>query len=78
MPGFLQVPGINYFDTYALVMCLTFIWTILALAARNGMEIHQINIKGAYLNGELNDNKLIYMHQPPGYPSKDYPAHFTC
>ena len=32
------------------------------------MEIHQIDIKGAYLNGELTDEEVIYMKQPPGYP----------
>ena len=59
--GFSQISGINYFDTYALVAHLASIWTILTLAAHNGMEIHQIDIKGAYLNGKLNDNEVIYM-----------------
>ena len=31
--GFLQIPGIDYFDTYAPVAHLALIWTILALAA---------------------------------------------
>jgi len=31
------------------------------------MEMHQIDIKGAYLNGELNANEVLYMHHPPGY-----------
>ena len=41
----------------------------MALAARDDMEMDQIDIKGAYLNGELTPDEIIYMHQPPGYAS---------
>ena len=76
--GFSQIPGINYFNTYAPVACLASIWMILALVAQNDMQIHQIDIKGAYLNGELNNDELIYMHQSPGYTSKEHPANYVC
>ena len=33
------------------------------------MEIHQIDIKGAYLNGKLTSEEKIFMRQPPGYAS---------
>ena len=65
--GFSQVPGVDYFDTFAPVAKLASIRTVLALAAAKDMEIHQIDIKGAYLNGELTDKEMIYMAQPPGY-----------
>jgi Reverse transcriptase (RNA-dependent DNA polymerase) len=39
------------------------------MAAAEDMELHQINIKGAYLNGELTERETIYMAQPPGYPT---------
>ena len=45
------------------------------MAARLDLELHQIDIKGAYLNGELNDNEAIYMRQPPGYANPDHPCH---
>ena len=54
---------------------LASIRTIMALAARDDMEMDQINIKGAYLNGELTPDEVIYMHQPPGYASRKYPQH---
>ena len=76
--GFSQIPGIDYFDTYAPVAQLASIQTILALAARNDMELHQIDIKGAYLNGKLNENEVIYMRQPPGYVSKNHPTNYVC
>jgi hypothetical protein len=65
--GFSQVPGIDYFDTFAPVAKLTSIRTVLAMAAAEDMELHQINIKGEYLNGELTECETIYMSQPPGY-----------
>ena len=77
MQGFLQVPSIDYFNTYAPVAKLTSIHMVLALAAHLDLKLHQINIKGAYLNGELNDNKAIYMRQPPGYANPDH-LHYVC
>jgi len=59
--GFSQVPGADYFNMYAPFACLATIHTVLALAACHNMELHQIDIKGAYLNRELTDDKVIYM-----------------
>ena len=39
--------------------------TVLTMAARQDWEIHQVDIKSAYLNAELHDE--IYMPAPPGY-----------
>jgi hypothetical protein len=69
LQGFLQVPGIDYFNTFAPVAKLASICTTLAQAAALDWEIHQINIKGAYLNRKLTLDKKIYMFQPPGYPA---------
>ena len=71
--GFSQVLGVNYFDTFAPVAKLASIRAVLAIAAANDLEMHQIDIKGAYLNGVLTNRKVIYMQQPPGYhaTSKD-------
>ena len=68
--GFSQVPGVDYFDMYAPVAWLTSIRTVLAFAAAEDLETGQIDIKGAYLNGELKDDEVIYMKQPPGYAMK--------
>jgi Reverse transcriptase (RNA-dependent DNA polymerase) len=69
--GFSQVPGVDYFDMFAPVAKLASIRTVLALAAAKDMEIHQIEIKGTYLNGELTDQETIYMAQPPGYHAQN-------
>ena len=60
--------GVNYFDTYSPVAKLSSFQTILAFTAHLDLELDQIDIKGAYLNGELTDDQIIYMWQPPGYP----------
>ena len=63
--GFSQIPGQDFLATYAPVMRLESYRTLLALAAAQDWEIHQIDVVGAYLNGELEEE--IYMRQPPGY-----------
>jgi len=72
--GYTQVPGVNYFDTFAPVAKLASIRTVLALAARHDWEIHQVDVKSAYLNGEFEDAEVIYMRQPPGFPISDCPG----
>jgi Reverse transcriptase (RNA-dependent DNA polymerase) len=39
---------------------------LLAMAARHNFEIHQVDIKSAYLNGEFEEGKIMYMCLPPG------------
>jgi hypothetical protein len=65
--GFSQVEGIDYFDTYAPVARLSPSRAVIVMANRLGLELHQVDIKGAYLNGELEANEVLYMHHPPSY-----------
>jgi len=65
--GFSQVPGVNYFDTFAPVAKLVAIRSVLVMAAAKDLELYQINIKRAYLNRELTGCKVIFMQQPPSY-----------
>ena len=46
---------------------LVSIQTILAITTQLDLELKQIDIKGAYLNGELELGEVIYMQHPPGY-----------
>ena len=41
------------------------------MANQLALELHQVDIKGAYLNGELNDNEVLYMQFLPGYKPHD-------
>jgi hypothetical protein len=65
--GFSQVPGVNYFETFAPVARLASIHTVLAFAAAEDYETGQIDIKSAYLNGEFTDDEVIFMRQAPRY-----------
>ena len=71
--GYSQVEGIDYFDTFAPVATLVSIRTVLAMAAQSNLELHQINIKGSYLNRMLTNDEVIYMWQPPGFESANHP-----
>ena len=64
--GFSQVPGVDFFDTYAPVAKMAAIRTSLAISAERDYEIHQVDVKNAYLNGEFEEGEVIYMKLPPG------------
>ncbi|GJV21831.1 zinc finger, CCHC-type containing protein [Tanacetum coccineum] len=63
--GFRQKEGIDYFDTYAPVARITTIRLLLALAAIHNLVIHQMDVKTAFLNGDLDEE--VYMKQPKGF-----------
>jgi hypothetical protein len=60
--GYTQKEGEDFFDTYSLVARLTTIHVFLSLATSHGLLVHQMDIKTALLNGELEEK--IYMTQP--------------
>lgn len=62
--GFTQSYGIDYEETFALVAKLNYVWVILSLAANLDWPLHQLDIKNAFLNGELEEE--VYMNIPLG------------
>ena len=69
--GFTQKFGIDYDETFSPVIRFESVRTIIAIAASLGLNLHQMDIKTAFLNGELKEE--IYMRQPPGFaePGKE-------
>ena len=63
--GFKQRKGLDYFDTYSPVTRITSIRLVLAIAAIRNLEVHQMDVKTAFLNGNLDEE--IYMEQPEGF-----------
>ncbi|RVX02495.1 Retrovirus-related Pol polyprotein from transposon TNT 1-94 [Vitis vinifera] len=63
--GFKQREGIDYFDTYAPVARTTSIRILFALASIHNLFVHQMDVKTAFLNGDLNEE--VYMEQPEGF-----------
>jgi len=47
--------GLNYEETFALVVKMTIVGTILAIAASESWQIHQMDVKNAFLHGELKE-----------------------
>ena len=68
--GFSQIGSINYDDTYTLVAHLASLHAIIVMANQLGLELHQVNIKGVYLNGILHEDEVLYMQHPPGYKAQ--------
>lgn len=57
--GFRQQESMNYFDTYLLVSIITSIRILIIIAVINKLEIHQMNFKIKFLNGDLDEE--VYM-----------------
>jgi len=60
--GLLQVPGVDFEETYAPVGRLTSLRVLLALSATHDLWIRQADVEGAYLNGKLDVD--MYMKYP--------------
>nr|GEW49035.1 zinc finger, CCHC-type [Tanacetum cinerariifolium]GEX02777.1 zinc finger, CCHC-type [Tanacetum cinerariifolium] len=58
--GFKQKSGINYFDTYAPVERISTIRLMIVMASIHNMVIHQMDVKTAFLNGDLDEE--VYMN----------------
>ncbi|KAJ9520612.1 hypothetical protein QJQ45_007481 [Haematococcus lacustris] len=65
--GFMQVSGVDVGDVYAPVSKHTTLRALLALAAARDMEVHQIDVEAAFLNGTLQPDEVIYVQQPEGF-----------
>jgi len=63
--GFTQIQGIDYDETFSPVARFESLRLILALATLKDWEIHQMDVKSAFLNGLLEEE--IYMEQPEGF-----------
>ncbi|CAJ2640974.1 unnamed protein product [Trifolium pratense] len=66
--GYSQQHGIDYNEVFAPVARWDTIRTILAVAASENWTIYQLDVKSAFLHGELTEN--VYVEQPKGYQKK--------
>ncbi len=63
--GFRQIQGVDYDETFSPVAMLKSIRILLAIAAYHDYEVWQMDVKTAFLNGNLSED--VYMTQPQGF-----------
>lgn len=63
--GYSQKRGIDYGETFSPVARFDTIRTMLSVAANEGLELGQFDVKSAFLNGVLEEE--IFMEQPEGF-----------
>ena len=63
--GYTQKEGIDFQETYSPVAKFASIGIILVIVAHLDLEIHQMDVKTTFLNGELQED--IYICQPQGF-----------
>ena len=63
--GFTQREGVDYNETFSPISTKDSMRIILALTTHFDLELHQMDIKTSFLNGDLEED--IYMSQPLGF-----------
>ena len=66
--SFTQREGIVYNETFSPVSCKDSFRIIMALVAHYDLELHQMDVKTAFLNGDLYED--VYMTQPKSFVVK--------
>ncbi|GJT11252.1 retrovirus-related pol polyprotein from transposon TNT 1-94 [Tanacetum coccineum] len=71
--GYCQEEGLDFEESFAPVARLEAIRIFLANAASKNMTVYQMDVKTAFLNGELKEE--VYVSQPEGFVDPDRPHH---
>jgi hypothetical protein len=73
--GFTQREDINYIEIFSPVSCKNSLRIIMTLVTHYDLELHQMDVNTAFLNGDLLEN--VYMAQPKGFVVKEK-EHMWC
>ncbi|GKE63867.1 retrovirus-related pol polyprotein from transposon TNT 1-94, partial [Tanacetum coccineum] len=71
--GYSQEEGIDFEESFAPVARLEAIIIFIANAASKNMMVYQMDVKTAFLNGELKEE--VYVSQPEGFVDPYHPNH---
>lgn len=63
--GYMQRPRLDFEEVFALVARLESVRLLIAIAAHRGWEVHHMDVKSAFLNGDLAEE--VYVAQPLGF-----------
>lgn len=67
--GYDQIEGLDYNETFSPVVRMATMRLLFAISAILDLEVQQMDVKTAFLNGDLNE--VIYMKQPQGFIHKE-------
>ena len=62
--GYSQREGIDYKETFSLVSTKDSFRVVMALVAHFNLELHQMDVKTAFLNGDLSEDEWVQLHSP--------------
>ncbi|PNY17420.1 hypothetical protein L195_g014163 [Trifolium pratense] len=68
-----QQVDIDCGETFSPVFKPPTIRTVLGIALSDSWHIHQLDVKNAFIHGELQE--MVYMYQPPGFRDPKHPDH---
>lgn len=68
--GYVQKKGIDFEEVFAPVARMESVRLMLAVAAHRGWSVHHMDVKSAFLNGELEEE--VYVSQPPGFVAAEH------
>ena len=60
---FAQIEGVDYFETFSLIMKMATIRVVLALVSINRWHLQQLDVSNTFLHGDLSED--VYMVIPP-------------
>ena len=63
--GYAQVQGVDFDEVFAPVARIETVIVLLALAAEGGWQVHHMDVKSAFLNGDLTET--VFVRQLPGF-----------
>ena len=73
--GYTQREGLDYDETFSPVVRSESVRSVISLACKEGLKLHQMDVTTAFLNGELDQE--IYMRQPKGFTANGQ-EHLVC
>ena len=73
--GYVQTYGIDFEETFNPIAKMATVRVVIAMAASKGWELQQMDVKNAFLNGDLQEE--VYMEKPKWYVHLDFP-HYVC
>ncbi|GKE94921.1 ribonuclease H-like domain-containing protein [Tanacetum coccineum] len=74
-PTYVNMSAVDFNETFSSVVKTATIRMVLSLDVSRQWPIHQLDVKNAFLNGDLSET--VYMHQPPDVVDGRFP-NYVC